>query len=206
MSGFIVNRPLQPGDVLQTREQAVQQAPDTQGAGYGELVERLGYIAAILLANKNKFAVPDHINQKAETVRKAATAIQTLTAENERKQARILELNMLAFKWMDAHDKLKAGEPYDWPCTTDMPDALARIAELEAEVAAAREALEPFAKAAMGVETFDPDYPMDGAALRASFDWYDKAQGGPLKRHSVRRSDLARARAFLARNTDGGGK
>jgi hypothetical protein len=82
----------------------------------------------------------------------------------------------------------------------------ARIAELEAEVAAAREALEPFAKAAMGVETFDPDYPMDGAALRASFDWYDKAQGGPLKRHSVRRSDLARARAFLARNTDGGGK
>jgi hypothetical protein len=41
MSGFIVNRPLQPGDVLQTREQAVQQAPDTQGAGYGELVGRL---------------------------------------------------------------------------------------------------------------------------------------------------------------------
>jgi hypothetical protein len=41
MSGFIVNRPLQPGDVLQTREQAVQQAPDTQGAGYGELCARL---------------------------------------------------------------------------------------------------------------------------------------------------------------------
>lgn len=59
------------------------------------------------------------------------------------------------------------------------------------------EALEPFANAAAGVQAFDPDFPMEGAALRASFDWYDKIQSEPLKRHSVRRSDLENARAAL---------
>lgn len=51
-------------------------------------------------------------------------------------------------------------------------------------------ALEPFAKAAMGIKAFDPDFPLDGAALRASFDWYDKCQGEALKRNSVRLHDI----------------
>ena len=54
----------------------------------------------------------------------------------------------------------------------------------------AAKALEPFAKAAMGIKAFDPDFPLDGAALRASFDWYDKCQGEALKRHSVRLQDI----------------
>jgi hypothetical protein len=81
---------------------------------------------------------------------------------------------------------------------TEALQAADTLARLEAERRELVEALEPFAKAAMGVEVFDPGFPMDGAALRASFDWYDKAQGEPLKRHSVRRADLERARAALA--------
>ena len=71
-----------------------------------------------------------------------------------------------------------------------MRTAAERIQKLE-------EGLRPFAKAAAGVEAFDPEFPMEGAALRASFDWYDKAQGGSLKRDSVRRADIERARALL---------
>lgn len=78
------------------------------------------------------------------------------------------------------------------------------IAALRERVAALEGALKPFAKAAAGVAAFDPDYPMEGAALRASFDWYDKAQSEPLKRHSVRRSDLEHARAILAHPKQGG--
>lgn len=72
-----------------------------------------------------------------------------------------------------------------------------KVEKLRADNARLRDALEPFASAAMGVETFDPDFPADGAAMRSSFDWYDKAQEEPLKRHSVRRRDLDRARAAL---------
>lgn len=74
----------------------------------------------------------------------------------------------------------------------------ARVAELEA-------GLMPFASAAAGVSAFDPDYPMNGAALRASFDWYDKTQNEPLKRHGVRRFDLENARALLAQQGTGHG-
>ena len=62
----------------------------------------------------------------------------------------------------------------------------------------AAKALVPFANAAMGVEVFAPNFPIDGAVLRPSLDWYDSAPGAPLQRHSVRRSDLERARAAYA--------
>ena len=60
------------------------------------------------------------------------------------------------------------------------------------------QALKPFANADMGVTALDPDFPPDGAALRASFDWYDKTQGETLKRHSVRRRDIAFAAETFA--------
>lgn len=82
----------------------------------------------------------------------------------------------------------------------DGPEAADQLSALRERVEALEGALRPFANAAAGVAAFDPDYPMDGAALRASFDWYDKAQSEPLKRHSVRRSDLERARAILAQH------
>jgi len=40
------------------------------------LVERLPYIAAILEANKDKFAVPDHIEAKAASIREAAAHLK----------------------------------------------------------------------------------------------------------------------------------
>lgn len=93
------------------------------------------------------------------------------------------------------------GDHLSLGCVTRAAD---RISRLEALVARQREALEPFAKAAAGVAAFDPDFPMEGAALRAAFDWYDKAQAEPLKRHSVRRADLERARAALEDQTNAG--
>lgn len=44
------------------------------------LVERLAYIATILLANKDKFAVPDHISAKSATITEAADRITALEA------------------------------------------------------------------------------------------------------------------------------
>jgi hypothetical protein len=78
--------------------------------------------------------------------------------------------------------------------------AMVEIGQSDNEIAELRAGLEPFAKAAKGVEIFAPDYPADGAALRASFDWYDKAQDEPPNRHSVRRSDLDRAAKLLELN------
>jgi len=54
---------------------------------------------------------------------------------------RLTDLQMLAFKWMDAHDKLKAGLPYELPKPADVPDTMAQLDKLRA-------ALEPFAKCA----------------------------------------------------------
>jgi hypothetical protein len=40
----------------------------------------------------------------------------------------LLEATVRAHKWMEAHDKLAAGKPYDLPTPADVPDALARAA------------------------------------------------------------------------------
>lgn len=50
-------------------------------------------------------------------------------------EARNAELSMLAYRWMEAHDRLKAGENYDLPSPADLPAA-------EAQLAKAKEALE----------------------------------------------------------------
>jgi PAS domain-containing protein len=49
-----------------------------------DVVERLAYIAAILEANADKFAVPDHISAKVRDIRKAADTIERLREENAR--------------------------------------------------------------------------------------------------------------------------
>ena len=51
---------------------------------------------------------------------------------------RSCETQMLAFKWMEAHDKLKAGKPYSFPKPADVPEAIARTAKATADLAAAR--------------------------------------------------------------------
>lgn len=56
-----------------------------------------------------------------------ATRIETL-------EARLLEAEMRAHKWMEAHDKLAAGKPYDYPKPADLPDALAEITRLQREL------------------------------------------------------------------------
>jgi hypothetical protein len=41
------------------------------------------------------------------------------------------ESQFLAYKWMVAHDRLKAGESYEFPAAADLPEVLAPIADLE---------------------------------------------------------------------------
>ena len=57
----------------------------------------------------------------------------------------------------------------------------------------AREALRPLAAADEAIDEIDPDFPSDGAALRASFDFYTTHVKHPESRDSVRRSDIRRA-------------
>jgi hypothetical protein len=56
-------------------------------------------------------------------------------AEIERLEQRNLEVSILASKWMEAHDNLKAGKPYKFPTVADKSD-------LEAEIERLRDALE----------------------------------------------------------------
>lgn len=50
-----------------------------------------------------------------------------LTASEKRRR----ETDMLAYKWMVAHDRLAAGLQYEFPSPANIPDALARVNELE---------------------------------------------------------------------------
>ncbi|MEO6610369.1 MAG: hypothetical protein ABIN69_18070 [Aestuariivirga sp.] len=66
-------------------------------------------------------------------VKKSELAI--LVSEIARVKANLAETRMLAYTWMEAHDKLRAGEPYTFPKSTDLPDALAEIAHLRSIIA-----------------------------------------------------------------------
>jgi hypothetical protein len=166
-----------------------QTPPDTQGAGYGELPAQVysdeeGGLPREFLEFA-KFLENNPPMEKREVsvrmIRAVATAIQTLTAENERNRA--------GFEFHAGNgEKLHA-----------------RIAELEAEVAARDEALIPSGDTKadyMGEFKFDvmvPDIDEDNDELvpmQVYVPWT-----------TIKEIMAAiRARAFLARNTDGGGK
>ena len=85
----------------------------------------------------------------AEYMREAASAITTLSAEVERLgrerdayERASLEQNMLAYKWMTAHDALRADRPYEYPNPVDLPNAIARAETAERDLATAKAALE----------------------------------------------------------------
>ena len=62
-----------------------------------------------------------------------------LQDDGERLNERLAETQMLAFKWMEAHDKLHAGKQYKFPSPADLPDALEAK---EREIERLREALQ----------------------------------------------------------------
>ena len=71
--------------------------------------------------------------------RAAIAALSTLPTGEEalREQVEYLndqcvEAQMRAHKWMQAHDKLKAGKPYDLPTPADLPDTIKALEEIEA--------------------------------------------------------------------------
>lgn len=68
--------------------------------------------------------------------RHVKTLLSALTSKDEEIEfykRRNVEVSMLAHKWMIAHDLLAAGKPYDFPSPTDVPAALARATQAEAE-------------------------------------------------------------------------
>jgi hypothetical protein len=53
-----------------------------------------------------------------------------LEAEVERLERRNVELSVQGYNWMVAHDKLKAGKPYDFPTPMDVPKLQDRLNQL----------------------------------------------------------------------------
>jgi hypothetical protein len=59
-------------------------------------------------------------------------ALTTMQEREERLNEMMAEIQMNGFNWMRAHDKLKAGKPYDLPKPADLPEALAAMQAREA--------------------------------------------------------------------------
>lgn len=91
-----------------------------------ELVERLRDLASFNREHYPTTTEPEFYALGDE----AADALESAQAEIARLNDRLVETQMLSFKWMEAHDKLKAGEPYSFPSPADLPKALAEIARL----------------------------------------------------------------------------
>jgi predicted nuclease with TOPRIM domain len=54
-----------------------------------------------------------------------------LREENAHLSKRNLEVQMLAWKWQEAHDLLKSGKPYGFPSPSDLPASLEKLTEAE---------------------------------------------------------------------------
>jgi hypothetical protein len=74
-----------------------------------------------------KNAEPRYFVKKSE--------LDILASEITRIKANAAETHMLAYSWMEAHDKLRAGKTYTFPKPTDLPEALAEIARLRSIIA-----------------------------------------------------------------------
>jgi uncharacterized coiled-coil protein SlyX len=114
-----------------------------------ELVERL---RGSFVYDQQHYAPDPLVAEAADTIEALTAQRAALMAEVEAMQDtaafasdRSVEAMMLAHNWMVAHDCLKAGKPYSLPTPADLPNAItelhARIAQLEAELAGAREEL-----------------------------------------------------------------
>ena len=71
----------------------------------------------------------------------ALTPAEPAEARIRELEARCLELSMLAYRWMEAHDLLKAGKSYNFPSPADLPTSEARATAAEAQLARAVEGL-----------------------------------------------------------------
>lgn len=62
--------------------------------------------------------------------RTLAAACEAEAGDRERAwNDRLCETQMLAHKWMVAHDRLQAGKPYDFPKPADLPDTVKVLRE-----------------------------------------------------------------------------
>lgn len=98
---------------------------------------------------------PDYAEHHGRKLRDSGEALfealhsdkQALERENERLNARNVEVSMLAHQWMVAHDNRVSGLPVVYPSPADMPEAEARALVLEARVSelqGALQGLEPY--------------------------------------------------------------
>jgi len=66
---------------------------------------------------------------------KILAALEQASTRLRDMEERLVETQMLAHKWMEAHDKLHSGKPYDFPKPADLPEALARLRDMERALA-----------------------------------------------------------------------
>ena len=93
------------------------------------LVERLRAAPDDLYDPKDIFAI---IREAADEIDRLRTALAASEGRAAFLSDRNVETSMLAHKWMVAHDKAQAGQPYDFPAPADVPEAIARAEALEA--------------------------------------------------------------------------
>jgi hypothetical protein len=72
-------------------------------------------------------------NGVGNTMDALCDALESAQAEIARLNDWLVETQMNAHKWMEAHDKLKAGKPYSLPSPADLPKALAEIATVSVD-------------------------------------------------------------------------
>jgi hypothetical protein len=115
-------------------------------------------------------------------LRTVNAAMDAQAAEIERLRDRNVEVAMLAHQWMVAHDRLKAGETYDFPSPADVPACKAALAEAVGEIRSTAAFLEDFERA-------DLDEPISDGGHTA----------GPLFQQQARRY-LRAARDFITKH------
>lgn len=126
-----------------------------------------------------------------------STRIAELEAEVAALHNHNASVSMLAHKWMEAHDKLMARQPYELPSTVDLPDAIRRAEKAEAALAEARRVIEPFAKVASAFSfAIAPDSIDDGMAVVAH------AHVKPDSEVVLSTTNFSAARDWLSRNPE----
>ena len=91
----------------------------------GEDVVRLSYMSP------NDVIGDEWVLVKLDDIVFFSDRYDELRDENERLLDRVADLNMHAHRWMECHDKLAAGEPYDLPAVVDLPNVIAENERLQ---------------------------------------------------------------------------
>lgn len=88
--------------------------------GHDDLIARLGNTGTNLIETRPELGA---------LINEAATALSAAVERERVLREERAESMVLAYKWMVAHDSLKAGLPYDFPTPADLPEMVRVLRE-----------------------------------------------------------------------------